>query len=219
MKLLLPSMWLFAATAIPLTMKDSRCEELQKKLGEMAYRAHGFPNDNCATDQCPAVDSEARTMFYAETRALALQIHDTGCKPEVDATAQIQRRDEQPQYISACTSFYSQLVNINEKLDDTPITLSDGSDRKCAIARESLPEIDIWSNRCASSTPKVGREAVNLVTSLHRLGCVWNSTCGTDCFEIGTDMFHAVRDMGPMQCNRFDPAVGPHKMDTKRLTL
>ena len=217
MKLLLQSIWLLAATAVPLTTKDSGCEDLQKKLGEMAYRAHDFRNDNCATDHCPPVDDEARVTLFAEAQALA----DMGCKPEVDAAAQIQRRDEHPQYMG-CEYFRSRLVLINQSLDTLLNNPSDGGDRdtsQCAVAQKSLPEIDIWSNKCASRTPTIGREAVNLVNSLHRLGCVWNSTCGAGCWEIGDSMFDAVRNMGPMECNHYDPTGGPHEMDIERLTL
>ena len=222
MKLLLQFIWLLAATAIPLTTKDLVCEDLQKKLGEMAYRAHDFYNDNCATDHCHAVNDEARAIRFGEAQALAVQIHDIGCKPEVDAAAQIQRRDAQPQY-SSCEYFHSQLVTLNQAFDtmlnnpsheDDPLDASN-----CAVAQKSLPEIDIWSNKCASSTPTIGRETVNLVNSLHRLGCVWNSTCGGRCFQIGDSMFLVARNMGPLACNHYDPTGGPHEMDIERLTL
>ena len=218
MKLLLQSIWLLAATAIPLTTKDSGCEEVQKKLSEMAYRAHDFHNDNCATDNCPAVDDKTRAMLFGEAQALA----DIDCKPEVDAAAQIQRRNVQPQYMG-CEYFHSQLVLLNQGLDTMLNNPSDGGDpidtSQCAVAQKSLPEIDIWSNECASRTPTVGREAVNLVNSLHRLGCIWNSTCGRGCFQIGDSMFDVVRNMGPMECNHYDPTGGPHETDIERLTL
>ena len=218
MKLLLQSICLLAATAIALPTKEPRCEDLQKKLGEMAYRAHGFPNDNCATDHCEAVDNEGQATFYVETRALALQIHDIGCyKPEVKAAAQIQRRDGE-QYLN-CNYLYSQLVRINQGLETELNNLVDEHDRidtaQCAVVQKSLPEIDIWSNKCASRTPAIGRESVNLVISLHRLGCIWNGTCGPHCFWIGDGMFDVVRNMGPQQCDKYDPTSGPYAMDNQ----
>lgn len=232
MKLLLQSIWLLAATAIPLTKEDSSCEAVQKKLDEARARlsvdTQLLADIGCTAIPLTTKDSgcedvqkqldEARATISAEAQALA----DIGCNPKVDAAAHIQRRDEQPQY-TGCQYFHTQLVVLNQGLDTMLNNPSDPGDRRdafqCDVAHKSLPEIDIWSNKCASRAPAVGREAVNLVNSLQRLGCVWNSTCGRGCFQIGDSMFDIVRNMGPMECNRYDPAGDSHEMDIERLTL
>ena len=86
---------------------------------------------------------------------------------------------------------------------------------QCAVVQKSLPEIDIWSNKCAFRAPAIGRESVNLVISLHRLGCIWNGTCGPHCYWIGDSMFDVVRAMGPQQCDKYDPTSGPYAMDNQ----
>ncbi len=219
MKLLLQSIGLLAATAIPLSALPTvclRCGDLEKRLRNMAYLANDFRNDNCTTDHCLA--------FYKEAQDLAVQIDELGChKAEVNAAAQMERRKEPPDSHGKCDIFHSQLVTLNQMLATNLTAPSDEDDRsdtyRCVGVHESLPEIDIWSNRCASSVPEIGKETVNLATSLQRAGCVWNSTCGPSCFQIGNDMFDAVTKMGPMQCNRFDSPDEPPKGDSERSML
>ena len=209
MKLALQYFGLLAATAIPLfalPAKDQRCGDLQKRLVKIAHRANNFRNDNCTTEDCLAI--------YKEAQVFAIQIDELGCnKPEVNAATQIERRKEQPELPSKCDNLHSQLIILNQMLATDLTAPSDADDRsdtnKCVGVHESFPEIDIWSNRCASSVPEIGKETVKLATSLQRVGCVWNSTCGPRCFQIGNNMFDAVRKMGPMQCNRFDSPEGP----------
>ena len=219
MKLLLQSIGLLAAIAIALpsfSTTDPRCVDLERRLDEMAYLTNDFPIGNCTTDHCLASHKAAQ--------ALAGQINQLGCnRPDVDAAAQMERREEPPQYHSKCYVFDSHLVTLNEKLGIKLLAPSDEADRsytyKCISVHESLPEIDIWSNRCASIAPTIGNATVELITSLQRLGCIWNTTCGPGCVQIGNDMFEAVRMMGPWQCNRFDSPDDPHKRDIERPTL
>ena len=213
MKLLLQSFGLLAATAIALSSlstKDPRCGDLERRLDEMAHLGHDFRNGNCTTDHCLA--------FHKGAQALAVQINDLGCnKPEVNAAAQMERREEPPQYHSKCYVFHSRLVTLNQVLALKLIAPADENDRsytyKCVNVHESLPEIDILSNRCASLAPTIGSATVELITSLQRLGCVWNTTCGPGCVQAGNDMFEAVRMMGPWQCNRYDSPDDPHERD------
>ena len=219
MKLLLQAMGLLAATAIALpslSTKDPRCGGLERRLDEMASLANDFRNGNCTADHCRA--------FHKGAQALAVQINDLGCnKPEVNTVAQMERREETPQYHSKCYVFHSRLVTLNQVLAFKLTAPPDEDDRsytyKCVSVHESLPEIDIWSNRCAFLAPTIGNATVELITSLQRLGCIWNTTCGPGCVQVGNDMFEAVRMMGPWQCNRFDLPDDPHERDIERPTL
>ncbi len=219
MKLLLQSIGLLAVTAIALpslSTKDPRCEDLEKSLDGMAYLANDFRNGNCTTDHCLALHKGAQ--------ALAVQINQLGCnKPEVNAAAQMERRKESPEYHSKCYVFHSRIVTLVQVIAIRLNAPLDEDDRsytyKCVDVHESLPEIDIWSNRCASIAPTIGNATVELITYLQRLGCVWNTTCGPGCVQIGNDMFEAARMMGPWQCNRFDPVDDPHEKDSERPTL
>ena len=219
MKLLLQSIGLLAATAIALpslSTKDPHCGELENGFAEMAYLSNYFGNDSCTTDNCLA--------FRKGIEALAAELNRLDCsKPDVNAAARMERRKEQPPYHSKCDAFHSYIVALNKQLENELLTPSDENDHsstnKCVSVHESLPEIDIWSNRCAFIDPTIGNATVAMISSLQRLGCVWSSTCGPGCVQIGKNMFETVRMMGPFQCNRFDPPGDPHERDIGRLTL
>ncbi|KAK0511500.1 hypothetical protein JMJ35_006073 [Cladonia borealis] len=219
MKLLLQSIGLLAATAIALpslSTKDPHCGELEKGFAEMAYLANYFGSESCTTDNCVA--------FRKGIEALAVEMNHLGCnEPEVNAGARMKRRKERPEYYSKCDAFHSYLFALNKQLENELLTPSDENDgsytNKCVSVHESLPEIDIWSNRCADIDPTIGNATVAVISSLQRLGCVWSSNCGPGCVQIGNNMFETVRMMGPMQCNRFDPPGDPHERDIRRPTL
>ena len=219
MKLLLQSIAFLAATAIALASSSTRnphCGDLEKARAEMAYLVVYFGNESCTTDNCVAIRKRIE--------ALAVEMNHLGCnEPEVDAGARSQRRKEPSEYYNKCDAFHSYLFALNKQLENELLSPPHENDRsstnKCVGVHESLPEIDIWSNRCADIDPTIGNATVAVISSLQRLGCIWNSNCGPGCVQIGNNMFETVRMMGPMQCNRFDPPGDPHERDIRRPAL
>ena len=219
MKLLLQSIGLLAATAIALpsrSTKNPHCGELKKGFAEATYLVNYFGNESYSTDNFVAIRKGIE--------ALAVEMNHLGCnEQEVHAGARMERRKEPSEYYNKCDAFHSYLFALDKQLDNELLSPSHENDRsstnKCVGVHESLPEIDIWSNRCADIDPTIGNATVAVISSLQRLGCVWSSTCGPGCVQIGKNMFETVRMMGPMQCNRFDPPGDPHERYTRRLTL
>ena len=187
----------------------------------MAYLTKHFDRGNCTTGDCLA--------FYKGVDALAAELAHFGCnETEVNATAQMERREEKPEYHSKCDAFHTHLIILNQQLENQLLAPSNEDDRsytyKCISVHASLPEIAIWSDRCAYIAPTIGNEMVVMIGYLQRLGCAWNTTCGPGCVSIGFNMFETVRMMGPWQCSRFDlpsdlPPDDPYDGDIGRPTL